>query len=82
METKSRQDWIQSLCDSSLRMVEIMRPPTDQQLTEKLSAMSNTEVYGLYKWGSKKGRRLAKIECLKRGLISPSFFKWLFNKLK
>lgn len=82
MQPKTRTDWIQALCESSLRTVEIMKPPTEEQLSHKLSLMSNGEVYGLYKFGSKKGKRLAKIECLNRGLIKESIFNRLFKRFK
>lgn len=82
MGHKDINDALLRLADSTLMMAEAMRPPTDARLSEILSTMDDVEVYGLYKWGSKKGRRLAKIECLNRGLITPSFFKWLLNKFK
>ena len=66
--------------DNALKVAEIMKPPTDEGLTNILRTMDDIEVYGIYKWGSKRGRKLAKEECLRRGLITPNFFIWLYQK--
>lgn len=72
----------QAMLDNLKKMAEMLRPPTDDDLIKTLSGMPDWEVEGLYRWGSPKGKKLAKIECLRRGIIKEPFLKRLFSKLK
>jgi hypothetical protein len=77
---------IEQVCDTVKQLgpliIRAFTPPTDEQLMQYLATLSNIEVEGIYHYGSKQGRRLAKIECMNRGIIKESFFKRLFSKLK
>jgi hypothetical protein len=79
----------ETLCDTAKKSASLMMaaftPPTDEQLIERLKMMPDDEVEGIYRWGSKAGKRLAKTECLRRGIIKKPFWqraKEYINKLK
>jgi hypothetical protein len=72
---KQFEQWIELAKQSALLADKMFTPPSDQEQMAYLSTCSDTEVEGIYRWGSPQGRRLAKIECLKRGIIKPNWFK-------
>jgi hypothetical protein len=83
---KQFEQWIELAKQSALLMAKMFTPPSDQEQMAYLSTCSDTEVEGIYRWGSHQVRRLAKIECLKRGLIKPTLFQsirsWLIRQIK
>lgn len=76
---------LNQLLESSLQLLESIRAimlPTDEELMRYLSKRPDSEVLGLVKWGSPKGKKIARQEGLRRGIIKESFLKRLFYKLK
>ena len=81
---KALEQWAESAKRLATAMITFFTPPTDEQQMEYLATCSDEEVKGIYRWGSKQGRKLAKIECLKRGILKKSLFeraKEYINKL-
>lgn len=73
------------LLESSLQLLESTRAimsPTDEELMRYLSKQPDSEVLGLAQWGTPKGKKIARQEGLRRGIIKESFFKRLLSKLK
>jgi hypothetical protein len=84
-KVKAVEQWAEAAKSLCTLMITFFTPPTHEQQMRYLATCSDDEVEGIYRWGSKRGKRLAKIECLKRGIIKKSLFeraKEYINKLK
>lgn len=76
---------LNQLLESSLQLLESTRAimsPTDEEFLRYLSKRPDSEVLGLAQWGSLRGKKIARQEGLRRGIIKESFFKRLFSKFK
>lgn len=82
---KSFEKWAEGAKELALLTLKVFTPPSDEEQMTYLSTVSDAEVEGIYRYGSERGRRLAKIECLKRGIIKKSLFEMVkeyIQKLK
>lgn len=72
---KSLNSFIDNQLKFSEFMIEAFRPPSEEKLQKLYEGLSDREVEGIYRYGSKQGKKLAKVECLKRGIIKKSILK-------
>lgn len=63
-------------------MMEALRPPTDDELSQKIAAMPDDLVEGVSRYGSERGRKLAKIEMKKRKPAPDTLFQKISNLFK
>ena len=77
-----KNNQIQRIADLSKSLAESMKQtllPTQASLEETASKMSRDELMGIYYYGSKRGKILAKTELLKRGQLKESLLDRLIK---